>query len=412
MNLIGTTISHFHVQRKLGAGGMGVVYAAEDTNLGRTVALKFLPDSVTHDEGALKRFAREARAASALNHPNICTVYDIDHHNGQPFLVMELLEGKTLRERIAGTPLPINVLLDFAIGIADALEAAHAHGIIHRDIKSANIFVTERDQAKLLDFGLARNIARGATSDAETITSEVAADQQLTNPGALIGTLAYMAPEQVLGGQADTRSDIFSFGVVLYEMATGKLPFPAETPSGILDAILHRTPARASESNAQAPRLLDEIIKKCLEKNPQERYTSARELLDHLRALKQELQPRQIEPLGRVLRRPKIAIPAAGILIAVLTAGSLMAYRSAKVRWAREQALPKVGQLVDVGDLFSGYTLAVEAERYIPNDPQLSSLMKRVSLTVNIESTPADAYVYRKPYSTPDSPWALYFTAI
>src|SRR4051812_9633282 len=277
--IIGSTISHFHVQRKLGGGGMGVVYAAEDTKLGRVVALKFLPESVTNDAIALKRFEREARAASALNHPNICTIYDVDQHNGQPFLVMELLEGETLRQRINGRALDIRLLLDLANDIADALEAAHSHGIIHRDIKSTNIFITVRGQAKLLDFGLARNVLGNSSPDAETLADAT----QLTRTGHVVGTVAYMAPEQALGRPVDARSDLFSFGIVLYEMATGKLPFSGDTPSAIVDAILHNQPPPVSRINALVPRRLDRIIEKCLEKDPAKRYSSAKELLADLR---------------------------------------------------------------------------------------------------------------------------------
>src|SRR5271154_895074 len=395
-SLIGQTISHYRIVDQLGAGGMGVVYRAEDIKLHRFVALKFLPDGIAADSQALSRFEREAHAASALNHPGICTIHEIGEYQGQPFIVMEFLDGETLRQHIAGKPLALAEVLEWGIELADALNAAHSRGIIHRDIKPANIYVTEHGHAKILDFGLAKLVPAGGALNLSGMPTATES-QQLTRPGAAIGTITYMSPEQVRGEELDARTDLFSFGAVLYEMATGVQPFRGESSAVIAGAILNRAPVAAVRLNPDLPRRLEEIINKALEKDRKLRYQSAGEIRGDLQRLKRDSDTGRTDVaageggLQRKGHRWGVVAGAAIAVMALALGGSL--YYSRKVHALTDKDTIVLADFTNTtGDPVFDGTLRQGLSVQLEQSPFLSIISdQKIQQTLPLMGQPLDA---------------------
>ena len=390
----------FRILEFLAAGGMGEVYKAEDTRLDRLVALKFLPRELAEDGESLERLHREAKAASGLNHPNICTVYDFGQDGERAFIAMEYLEGETLSARIKRGPLPLDDALNISVSVASALSGAHRKGIVHRDLKPGNIMLTHTGP-KLLDFGLAKYEKPVEQTD-ETLT-------ELTGVGRIVGTLPYMPPEQLLGNEVDERGDIFAFGAVLYEMLTGKRAFERESRSGTAAAISQNEPTSVREIVRDVPPELELIIRRCLRKKPEERYASIadieKELQNCRRRLEEPASGINVEVLSRKIKRPSIAIPLALVLAFLCIASAWIINRAKNVRWAREVAVPEIARLADQEKFDEAYRLAAQAERFIPKDPVLNKLWDRISWSDDIVTTPPGVAVYRKGYSDSDSAW-------
>jgi serine/threonine protein kinase len=365
----GTRLGPYEILAPLGAGGMGEVYRARDTRLGRTVAIKVLPQAFA-TESARERFQREARAASALNHPNICTVYDIGESDGQPFIAMEYLEGQTLRQLIAGEALKPGAATDVAIQVADALSAAHSKRVVHRDIKPANIFITNSGQVKVMDFGVAKYAQEHHTEEqGSDVETDAMSEQLLTTPGSAVGTVAYMSPEQARGELVGARTDVWSLGVVLYEMLAGQRPFHGDHLAAVLHSILHEKPKPMRTFRADTPPELERIASRALEKTHNLRYASAADLRDDLAEYRTTVTASQSGPVNLKLliyhaKRPRYAIPALVLVLALAGSIAWWVERSAKARWAREQAIPEIERLIEADKYIPAYSLARRAEKY------------------------------------------------
>jgi len=409
--MIGRSLSHYRILEKIGEGGMGEVFLAEDSSLHRKVALKFLPPEMQQDAAAHKRFVREARSAAALDHPYICSIHEVGESEGKGFIVMEYVDGLTLKDKLAPGPLPLKEALQIAIEVAEALEAAHAKTIVHRDIKPANIMLTQTGHAKVMDFGLAKQLipSGGIENQEQTITA-------LTREGSTVGTLAYMSPEQLRGESVDPRSDVFSFGVVLYEMLAGTHPFRKKTGMDTASAILTTLPQPLDHLRPDIPSCLQRIVTRALEKDPKSRYSSAHEIQGDLRKCQESLLIPEtgrlsVRSLLRQARRRRMAVPALVILLAIGFLSFWALKRQARIRWAREEAIPEIDRLIGENDVWrnltSAYSLAERAEAFIPHDPKLGDLFSKCSVRMNIRTEPPGAKVFFKEYETPESEWIL-----
>lgn len=393
--MIGTVLKgRYKLIEVAGKGGMGIVYKAEDAKLRRKVALKFLPPELITDTQSRERFIREAQAAAALSHPNICTIYEIEEEEGKPFISMEYIDGRSLKARLQKEPLEPEKALDIAIQVAEGLDEAHGHGIIHRDVKSANIMMTDKGQAKVMDFGLAK-VKGGAF---------------LTREGTTLGTAAYMSPEQARGKDVDHRSDIWSLGVVLYEMLAGQLPFRGEVEASVLYAIVHEEPKPLKAVKPDIAPGLQPLINLCLAKNPELRYSTAGELLRDLRRVQNDLTVPEagivdLKSLFKKIRKPIIAGPAIILLAALIAGAAWFIHRSSKASWARNEAAPEIMRLVEEENFLFAFRLALRADKHLPGDPLLGKLWPKFSRTASFHTAPAGAAVFMKEYKAVDGEW-------
>jgi predicted Ser/Thr protein kinase/dienelactone hydrolase len=404
--MIGQTIAHYQVLEKLGEGGMGVVYKARDTHLGRFVAVKVLPPERVSDPERKRRFVQEAKAASALNHPNIVTIYDISSDKGVDFIAMEYVAGKTLGRLIPPTGMPLAEALQCAVEMADALAAAHSAGIIHRDLKPGNVMVTETGLVKLLDFGLAKLTEAAPTGEAEGAETETAGEPSQTKTGTILGTAAYMSPEQVEGKKLDARSDIFSFGAVLYEMLTGRRAFRGDSQISTMSAILRDTPPPPKAVRPEIPAALNRILLRCLEKNREARYPSGAELHQDLAACQSQLAAQRVG-VRAFLRKPQFAIPALVLVALLLAIIAWYSWRTSGARWARTVALPEIARLLDQQRTCAALRLVRQVERYLPNEPELERIRQNSTRRASFQTDPPGADVYIRDYidADDDVPW-------
>jgi tRNA A-37 threonylcarbamoyl transferase component Bud32/predicted esterase len=396
MSMIGKTIAHYHITEMIGKGGMGVVYKARDTHLDRSVAIKVLPTEAVADTERKRRFVQEAKAASALNHPNIITIHDISQADGVDFIAMEHVEGRTLNRFISAAKLNLEQALDIAIQIASALAAAHAAGIVHRDLKPSNIMITEKGLVKVLDFGLAKlteRIHSSVSSTAETMTP-------ITDQGAVVGTAAYMSPEQAEGNPVDARSDVFSFGAVFYELLSGRRAFQGESYVSTLSAILRDTPTPIRKLRVDVPAEMERTVSRCLEKNREARYASAAEVWRDLNAVQLKLTARQAG-FKMIIRKPQFAIPMMIVLAALAVAIGWFWVRSSRINWARTVALPEAARLIDAQRNCAALQLIRQVEPYLKNDSELESLRKTATVRATITTDPPGADVYIRDYADP-----------
>jgi dienelactone hydrolase/predicted Ser/Thr protein kinase len=414
---IGQTLSHYQILSTLGRGGMGEVFLARDTVLERDVAIKVLPQDLRSDHLARERFLREARVVATLNHPHICVVHETTEVEGTPFIVMEFIDGASLRERLSGGPLPLGETLRLAVEVADALEAAHAHHIVHRDLKPANVMLTGTGHAKVTDFGLARRwlVADQAPTGAATVLETVT---QLTQPGTTVGTLAYMSPEQLQAQPVDHRSDIFAFGTMLYEMVSRVHPFKREESMATAAAILGEEPMPLAQRVPGIPRRLGQQVARMLAKAPTHRIQTMREIREELTGILLEVEPPpemarlvNLRKLGRLLKRPQVAIPIALVVLVVAALGIWFARRQAQVRWARQVLLPEIEHQIRDNDVWRNlvppYRLALQAEAILGNDAKLAELLSVISLHINVVTEPPGASVFMKEYGTPHADWTF-----